>query len=304
MEYKEWCFNGLNPVEAITKPVAVLMSIEVNERILVKDTAQWSVNINVIIIYTCHSDAKGFPLEDWINPSLHRNSSTPNSQKPLSSFQKLLQQASHLRSRRVPSASVMLLLGLLPIPRAAHPGAPSLSPKPRPLTDSRGEPRLCCFLFPEFLTADWVQDAKGPNMRHTTYRQPFPPPCPSFCVTAHSGNLHLHLYSCSEHLPQETSQEISYPWIGCSTEMSSGNRSVRCLLTFTPKAWEGGYNTRVLQHLCFQLTRTPLRSSQGFQQGLLRIAPSPWIRGEAWSPLPMTPLVFRWGFFCVSQGPS
>ena len=182
----------------------------------------------------------------------------------------------------------MLLLGLpapacLPIPRAAHPGAPC----PQSF-----------FLLPEFLTEDWVRDAKGPNLRHTTYRQPFPP-TPS-------------LLPCYNALRKPSPPSVLMLWTSAPRDylrnFLSMNRvfhwnelwKLQCLLS--PYLYP--QSVGVLQHLCFQLTLAPLRSSQGFQQGLLRIAPSPWIRGEAWSPLPMTPLVFRWGLFCVSQSPS
>ena len=249
---------------------------------------------------------KGFPLRTglilactWIPQ--------PQS-KALVQFPEAPEAGLPLPTPRVPSTYVMLLLGIptpacLPIPHAAHPRAPSLSPKPRPLTDSQGEPRLRFLLLPEFLAEDWVRDAKGPKVRHTTYHHP-------------SGSLFpsLSLLLCYKALRKPSPPSVLMVWASAARDFSrnllSMNRvfhwnelwKLQCSLPpyLHPKR---GYNTRVLQHLCFQLTLTPLRSSQGVQHGLLQIAPPLWIRGEVWSPLPLTPLVFRWGFFCVSQDP-
>lgn len=158
---------------------------------------------------------RGFPFEDWINPSLHLNSSTPNSQSPHVQFPEApATQVSTSDSPMFPLFCDATACGpsRLPAfhPHSAHPGAPSLSPKPRPLTDSPGEPRLCFLLF-QFYFKDWCE-MPGPKVRHRLSHHPkrlplFPFSVSAICYNA-LRNLRLHLYSWSEH-PPKTSQHIS-----------------------------------------------------------------------------------------------
>lgn len=268
-------------------------------------------SINVIIIYIFNSDTKWVPLEDWINPSLHLNSSTWNSQKP---------------SPSILLCSLYICGAASGPPPTCPPFHPTHCPSHSIFTVPRAQafnwfPREIKFKhFVVFWVPNWrlSWDAKGPNMRHRAYHH--------LCVTLFSLSVpsvvlrrsqetltstHTQGPSCSEHLPQETFQNISYPWIG----VSRWNELWRLQCSLPPylHPWKlgGGLGHREsttqdgLWHLRFQLTLTPLHSSQGLQQGLLWIAPCSVDkqRSLALSSSDTPHYFFRQGLFCVSQGP-